>query len=92
MRLGSVIGARRREEEVHLTPTAQQQRPVSQRQGPWTTELRAALWRSSRNQLPRPRLPSALARASSLAPAFAQILEGRCWLCALALPGDSLGS
>lgn len=73
MRLGIVIGARRREEEVHLTP-AEQQRPVRQRLGPWTTELRAALWRSSRNQLPRSRLPSALARASSLAPAFAQIL------------------
>lgn len=73
MRLETVIGAWRREEEVHLTPTAQQ-RPVSQRLGPWTTELRAALWRSSRNQLPRSRLPSALARASSLAPAFAQIL------------------
>lgn len=74
MRLGTVIGARQREEEVHLTPAAQQ-RLVSQRLGPWTTELRAAaLWRSSRNQLPRSRLPSALARASSLAPAFAQIL------------------
>lgn len=74
MRLGTVIGARRRE-EVHLSPAAQQ-RPVSQSLGPWTTEQRAAaLWRSSRNRLPRSRLPTALARASSLAPAFAQILS-----------------
>lgn len=72
MRLGTVIGVRR-QEEVHLTPAAQL-RPVNQSPGPWTTELRAALWRSSRNRLPRSRLPSARARASSLAPAFAQIL------------------
>lgn len=42
MRLGTVIGARQREEEVRLTP-AEQQRPVRQRLGPWTTELRAEL-------------------------------------------------
>lgn len=88
MRLGTLIGARQ-QEEVHLTPAAQQQ-PVSQSLGPWTTALRATLWRSSRNRLPRSRLPSVLARASSLAPAFAQILPGLGWLCALALPGDGL--
>ncbi|MEJ1282920.1 hypothetical protein NN561_013883 [Cricetulus griseus] len=86
MRSGTVIGAQWREED-RLTPPAR--RRVSQCLGPRTTDLPAALQRSRRNYLRRSRLPSALARASSLAPAIAQIVCGA--LQALALPAQGTG-